>query len=93
MRDGRSTGAELVARRGPDTGALLALLLHRGAIVDAEHAWRVLHRQSSVGSALGRAIDDAELAGLQRGAFVPATFAGLSAVLVGHARALCGAGG
>lgn len=70
--DGRSTVAELVERHGPDGGVLLATLLDRRAIVDAEHAWRVLHRQSSVGSALGRAIDDAELAALQRGAFVPA---------------------
>jgi SagB-type dehydrogenase family enzyme len=70
--DGRSTVAQLVAQHGPDAGALMTLLLDRGAVVDAEHAWRVLHRQSSVGSALGRAIDGVELAALQRGAFVPA---------------------
>jgi hypothetical protein len=70
--DGRSTLAELIERHGPDAGELTTLLLDRGAIVDAEHAWRVLHRQSSVGSALGRAIDDAELAALQRATFVPA---------------------
>jgi SagB-type dehydrogenase family enzyme len=70
--DGRSTVAQLVDRYGPDARALLARLLDRGAVVDAEQAWRVLHRQSSVGSALGRAIDDAELARLQQGAFVPA---------------------
>ena len=69
--DGRSTVAELATRHGSVAGALLARLIDQGAIIDAEQAWRVLHRQSSVGSALGRAIGAAELAVLQRGAFAP----------------------
>jgi SagB-type dehydrogenase family enzyme len=71
--DGRRTVAQLVTHHGEDARALLSLLLARGALVDGEHAWRVLHRQSSVGSALGRAVDDAELAVLAAGAFAPGT--------------------
>ena len=70
--DGRSTLGQLTARLGPDARELVTLLAAEGAIVDAEQAWRVLHRQSSVGSALGRPIDDQELAALGRATFAPA---------------------
>jgi len=69
--DGRSTVLELGARHGPGASRLLATLLDSGAVVDAEQAWRVLHRQSSAGSALGRPIGDPELRGLERSTFAP----------------------
>ncbi|HEY4098737.1 MAG TPA: nitroreductase family protein [Baekduia sp.] len=73
--DGQSSVAEIAAVHGEAARELIALLVAEGAVVPAEHAWRVLHRQSSVGSALGRPIGDAELAELTRGAFAPATAA------------------
>jgi SagB-type dehydrogenase family enzyme len=71
--DGRSTLGQLATRIGPDVRELVAMLAVEGAIIDAEQAWRVLHRQSSVGSALGRPIDDQELAALGQATFAPAT--------------------
>jgi SagB-type dehydrogenase family enzyme len=70
--DGRSTLGQIAARIGPDARELVALLLAENAIVDAEQAWRVLHRQSSVGSALGRPIEERELAALGQATFAPA---------------------
>lgn len=69
--DGRTSLTTIVADHGEAARELVALLLGSGAVVAAEHAWRVLHRQSSVGSALGRPIDEAELAALVRGGYVP----------------------
>ena len=74
--DGRSSVAEIAAAHGEAARELIALLAAEGAVVPAEHAWRVLHRQSSVGSALGRPIGDAELTQLTRGAYAPSTAAG-----------------
>ena len=71
--DGGSSVAEIAAAHGAAARELIALLEAEGAVVAAEHAWRVLHRQSSVGSALGRPIGDAELAEITRGAYAPAT--------------------
>jgi len=70
--DGRSTLGQIAARVGPDARELVALLLAEDAVVDAEQAWRVLHRQSSVGSALGRPIEGQELAALGQATFAPA---------------------
>jgi len=70
--DGRGTLRQLAARLGPQARELIGLLLAEGAIVDAEQAWRILHRQSSVGSALGRPIGAQELAALVEATFVPA---------------------
>lgn len=69
--DGRSTLAQLQERHGSEVRELLALLLRRGAAVDGEQAWRVLHRQSSVGTALGRPIDEEELVALAGTHFAP----------------------
>ncbi len=68
--DGRRSVHDLTTRHA-DARDLIATLLGLGAVVDAEHAWRVLHRQSSVGSALGRGLDDGELDALQRATFTP----------------------
>jgi len=70
--DGRTSIAALAARHGDEARALCADLLGQGALVDAGDAWRTLHRQSSVGTALGRPVTADELAGLQRGTFAPA---------------------
>jgi SagB-type dehydrogenase family enzyme len=69
--DGRTTIRQLTARHGDDARALLTTLLDRGALVDGEQAWRVLHRQSSAGSALGRPVDDLTLGALQAGSYAP----------------------
>jgi len=74
--DGRTPVAALAVQHGEATRALLADLLAQGALVDAGDAWRTLHRQSSVGTALGRPVTEEELAGLERGAFAPAPPAG-----------------
>jgi SagB-type dehydrogenase family enzyme len=71
--DGRTSLTTIMASHGEAARELVALLLGSGAVIAAEHAWRVLHRQSSVGSALGRPIDEAGLAALIRGTYVPAT--------------------
>lgn len=68
---------ERLAERHAGARDLIASLLELGAVVDAEHAWRVLHRQSSVGSALGRGVDADELDGFQRTTFVPTRAGGL----------------
>ncbi|MBA2346665.1 MAG: nitroreductase family protein [Solirubrobacterales bacterium] len=62
--DGGSSLRELVPEPAGPARELVELLLRRGALVDAEHAWRVLHRQSSAGSALGRGASTAEVAAL-----------------------------
>jgi SagB-type dehydrogenase family enzyme len=69
--DGQSTLDQIAARIGPDARELVGLLRTEGAIVDAEQAWRVLHRQSSVGSALGRPINEHELTALGQATFAP----------------------
>lgn len=70
--DGGQPVSALVADHGPGALELIAALLDSGAVVDAEHAWKVLHRQSSVGFALGRGITAEQLAVVQRQAFAPA---------------------
>jgi SagB-type dehydrogenase family enzyme len=70
--DGRTTIGELTARHGDDARTLLITLLDQGALVDGAQAWRVLHRQSSAGSALGRPVDDATIVELQAGGYAPA---------------------
>jgi SagB-type dehydrogenase family enzyme len=69
--DGRHPVSTLAAELGPSVRDLLSALLEGGALVDAEHAWRVLHRQGSVGTALGRGITAEQLMVVQRQAFVP----------------------
>lgn len=59
--DGRTSVAEIAECHGSRARRLVVRLLDAGALVPAEHAWVLLHRQSSVGSALGRPIDDDEL--------------------------------
>jgi SagB-type dehydrogenase family enzyme len=69
--DGRTTVEELVRRHGPEARDLIAALLESGAIVDGADAWRIFHRQGSLGTALGRAITEEQLLELQRGRFDP----------------------
>lgn len=63
--DGRTSVAELAERHGPEAAELLKALLANGALVDGAQAWRVYHRQSSVGSALGRGATTDEIIELQ----------------------------
>lgn len=60
-----------LAERHAEARDLIASLLELGGVVDAEHAWRILHRQSSVGSALGRGADADEQYALLRATFAP----------------------
>lgn len=69
--DGRHPVTALTADLGPSVRELISALLDGGAVVDAEHAWRVLHRQGSVGSALGRGITSEQLEVIQRQSFAP----------------------
>lgn len=88
--DGRHAVATL-AELDASVPGLIAALLEQGAVVDAEHAWRILHRQSSVGSALGRGITPEQLDVVQRQAFAPDGPTGSRIVLPapsGHVSAL-----
>jgi SagB-type dehydrogenase family enzyme len=67
--DGRLALRSIAERHGPEARGLIESLFERGAVVNGSEAWRVLHRQSSVGTALGQPIDDDELAVLERGSF------------------------
>ena len=69
--DGRRTVRALVEQLGPDGAVLIEQLLSCGALVDCTESWRVFHRHGSVGSALGRPIDTAELLRIQRITFRP----------------------
>jgi SagB-type dehydrogenase family enzyme len=69
--DGRTSIRQLTARHGEDARVLLTTLLERGALVDASQAWRVLHRQSSAGSALGRPLDGPTVRRLQTQSYLP----------------------
>jgi SagB-type dehydrogenase family enzyme len=69
--DGRQALRSIAERHGPEGRALIDSLIERRAVVNGAEAWRVLHRQSSVGSALGQPIGDDELAALERGSFAP----------------------
>jgi SagB-type dehydrogenase family enzyme len=74
--DGRLGLRSIAERHGPEGRALIDSLIERRAVVDGAEAWRVLHRQSSVGSALGQPIGDEELAALERGSFAPSRITG-----------------
>ncbi len=69
--DGRLPLADIAERHGPRSRDLIGSLWAQNAVVGAGEAWRVLHRQSSVGSALGEPIDEEELAALTRAGFAP----------------------
>ena len=70
--DGATPLAELVRRHGAAAAEVVEELRAAGAIVDGEQAWRVLHRQSAVGTILGRPIDADEVLALGRATFRPA---------------------
>lgn len=69
--DGRTSVAEIAECHGSAARRLVKGLLGAGAVVAAEHAWVVLHRQSSVGSALGRPIADDELDAITAATYTP----------------------
>lgn len=74
--DGRLALRSIAERHGPEARALIDSLIEQGAVVSGAEAWRVLHRQSSVGSALGQPIGDDELAALEGGSFAPSRVTG-----------------
>jgi SagB-type dehydrogenase family enzyme len=71
MCNGRRTVAQLVDAFGDGAREMLSALIDAGALVDGADAWKVLHRQSSAGTALGRPIDEATLASLLRSSSRP----------------------
>lgn len=70
--DGRSTVSELIGQFGDEAGELIEGLLGVGALVDGAEAWRVFHRQSSAGTALGSGASEAEILELQQRRWRPA---------------------
>jgi SagB-type dehydrogenase family enzyme len=69
--DGRTTVAELLATHGADSRELLEAMFDAGALVDGADAWKIFHRQGSVGTALGTAASDETIHQLQRSSFQP----------------------
>jgi SagB-type dehydrogenase family enzyme len=73
--DGRRTVGEIAAEVGDEVAAdvseLVGTLAQHRVVVDCAEAWRLFHRQSSVGSGLYRAVDEATVLELQRQAFRP----------------------
>lgn len=70
--DGRTPVSELLAIHGESTRELLEALFEAGALVDGSDAWKVFHRQGSIGTALGSAASAEAIAALQLGRFQPA---------------------
>jgi SagB-type dehydrogenase family enzyme len=79
--DGRRTVRTLFEQHGPDGADLIEQLLSCGALVDCTESWRVFHRHGSVGTALGRPLDTADLLRLQRLTFRPSGLASESVPL------------
>lgn len=69
--DGQTTVGQLVERHGPDAVDLVSGLIEAGALVDGSKAWRVYHRQSSAGSALGSGASADEILALQNRRWSP----------------------
>jgi SagB-type dehydrogenase family enzyme len=76
--DGTHTVEEISAQAGPaeDVTELLETLLREGALIDCTQAYRLLHRQASVGSPLFIELADEDLAALMQETFIPATTVG-----------------
>jgi SagB-type dehydrogenase family enzyme len=79
--DGHAQGAEITAALGPEAGELIDALLEHGVAVDAAEAWKHFHAQSSVGSGLGRAPTEAQLAAQLERSFAPSRLAGATVAL------------
>lgn len=71
MCNGRRTVAELVDSFGDGARDILLAMIEAEALVDAADAWKILHRQSSAGTVLGRPISALELPELLRPSFSP----------------------
>jgi SagB-type dehydrogenase family enzyme len=69
--DGRRSVRELVELHGPDGAELITELIASGALVDCTQSWRAFHRQGSVGTALGRPLDEQGVLALQQMTFRP----------------------
>ncbi len=79
--DGRAEAQTIAAAVGADAAQLIGQLLEHGVAVDGADAWRLFHAQSSVGSGLGSAPTDAQIAaGLER-AVAPLRLAGTTVAL------------
>lgn len=75
--DGRTPAAAIAAELGPEAGELVGTLLEHGVAVDGAEAWRHFHAQSSVGSGLGTAPSDAQLAAQLERSFIPPRLSGV----------------
>lgn len=69
--DGRTTVGELLAAFGEDERELLEAMFDAGALVDGADAWKIFHRQGSIGTALGTAAGHETIEELQRSRFQP----------------------
>jgi len=79
--DGRTASEAIIAALGAEADQLISALLEHGVAVDGAQAWRTFHAQSSVGSGLGTAPTEEQLAAQLQQRFSPRRLAGTSVAL------------